>query len=278
MKKIAFAVIGVALCLSASLVYPQEEAKPLVRFSLNADKDIYEIGEEIHASGTIKNLSSKVAYLQTLRPFVNTTLAVKTPSGERFEAVDERGPFYPTDFSAVLPGEEIEYFRVKLQSLNFIKTPGEPAGAPFKEEGTYEISYTYQDADPVIKKALSGLFAAEPVNITLVSIRDISTGPKEEPAMPHIFPKKAEEEMPAEKEAVSLDKKPITQEQAVLLATKYINNQKEYKKKKMSFLFISDTAENGYWVSGFEEEGSKDFHAVKVNVKTGEAEEAYFIE
>lgn len=261
--------------------YAQGTENPLVRFSVKADKKIYEIGEEISILGFVKNLSSKVVYIQSKRPFVNTGLIIKSPSGKQFEAIDDRGPFLPTDYSAVLPGEEIEYFQFNLMPEHLLSegNPSEASLEPLNEEGDYEISCLYQDANPVFKKALEGVFYAEPAKITLISLTEVGQKYEQKSG--------AQEQAPSKKTRLSAKSPqalkeelitPLSQEAAVLLATKYINNQKAYQKKKLTFLFISDEAENGFWVAGFEEERDKTFHAVKINAKTGETEETYFIE
>lgn len=277
-KKIACLLSIIALGVYTSLANSAQE-RPLVRFSLKTDKQIYEKGEEIKIFGLVKNLSSQVMYVQTKRPFLNAHISLKTPSGKIFEPVDDRGPFYPSDYSAVLAGEEIEFFNLNMKANHLINSPNDAGLEPFQESGSYEISYTYTDLNPLLKKALNGVFSSSISKITIVSLDEIEKQ--------QAITKAATKKTPA-KRSFYLNDKPsptpdfsASQEQAIVLATKLIDAREikpKEKREKMNFLFISDAAENGYWVVGFEEEKSKIFHAVKVDTKTGIAEEIFFID
>ncbi|PIQ90004.1 MAG: hypothetical protein COV72_00390 [Candidatus Omnitrophica bacterium CG11_big_fil_rev_8_21_14_0_20_42_13] len=243
-----------------------EANQQLARFALETDKGLYELGEEITVSGLTQNLSSQVIYIQTLRPLANIDLFIAGPNGRKFQLKDERGPFIPTDYSAVMPSEKKKFFTIKLgaKDLNRENTAGLEF---FSESGKYEISYSYRDSNPVMEKALKGTYNAKPVTIEIASLKNISKA------------KNVDEPVNTDsKETVPVKDIRLTKEQAILIAQNHINSLKEYKKIAMSFLFISDTVENGCWAAGFEEEKTNIFHLIKVNAATGRAEEAYFLE
>lgn len=280
-KGIAVCVLtGISLSFfSASICFAKAE-KPIVRFSIKTDKPIYRIGEEITITISVENLSKRVCYIQTLRPLMNTKLVIINPSGEKLFPADDKGPFYPTDYSAVLPGEELEYARLKIKSQVDKVTGPEDNYRPFWKKGTYEISCSYQDLSPFLDKALTGTFAADPVKINIVSLRQA----------PEITPEGIGITRPAaQKPAIKnegaegyLATEPqeplIGKEEAVLVAEYYFKTHKDYRKTEMEFLSISDNAEKGFWEVGFEEKKTKIFHVVKVNEKTGEAKEVFFLE
>lgn len=262
--------------LSSASIGSSETKHPTVRFNLKTDSQIYKMGEEITISGLIKNLSSQVVYIQTMRPFLNTQLTVKTPSNKEALLVDERGPFVPTDYYAVLPTEEIEYFTLKIRADN-LEDANTAGIEPFTERGTYEISYIYQDLTPTLKKALKGTYASRPLKIDIVSLENIQQETKRQET---IITKGKQGPQKDEGIQQKIRRKYllINKKKAIALATEYIKRQKAYRNNEITFLFISDSAENNYWVVGFEEAKSGIFHAIKVHANTGEVQETYFLE
>lgn len=288
-RKKAYKTLTAAVCvltgMSLSFFSPSyglsKTEKPIVRFSIKTDKPIYRVGEEIIITVSVENLSGRVCYIQTLRPLLNTKLAITNPSGEKLFPADDKGPFYPTDYSAVLPGEEIEYAHLTVKS-QVDNINGEPAAnyRPFWKKGAYEISCSYQDLSPFLDKALTGVFSADSIKINIVSLRE----------SPEITPEgisikqNTTEKLPIKNEGAegSFATEPqeplIGKEEAILVAGYYFKNHKDYRKKEMEFLSVSDNSEKGSWEVGFEEKKTKIFHVVKVNEKTGETKEVFFLE
>ncbi|MDP1853833.1 MAG: hypothetical protein Q8L26_06510 [Candidatus Omnitrophota bacterium] len=281
-KRIAVCVLtGMSLSFFSPSDGFSKTEKPIVRFSIKTDKPIYRIGEEIIITVSAENLSGRVCYIQTLRPLLNTKLVITNPSGEKFFLEDDKGPFYPTDYSAVLPGNEIEYARLKVKSEGYnIKNKPVAGYQPFWKKGAYEISCSYQDLSPFLDKALTGTFTADSIKINIVSLRE---GPEITPKGISIK-QSAIEKLTIKKEDAesSLATEPqeplIGKEEAIFVAEYYFKNHNDYRKKEMEFLSVSDNAEKGFWEVGFEEKKTKIFHVVKVNEKTGEAKEVFFLE
>lgn len=284
MKKTTYILVIFTAVFTVAFLAFADLDNPLVRFSIKTDKQIYRTDEDIILFASIKNLSSRLYYLQALRPFLNTKIVVKAPSGKKFELIDDRGPFFPTDYLAVLAGTEVEYARLNIKHNNYIiKSESETDSEPFKESGTYEISCAYRDLTPAIEKALKGVFTAETIKISIVSLGDLQQkiAQKREAEKKDIKKRTQEKTKDISGDAINANPQPnfaIGKEEAIILAQEYIKNQEAYEDKKMDYLFISDSAEKGSWVVSFEEKKSKIFHAMKVNERTGDTEEAFFLE
>lgn len=263
-KIILYALIAIFGLLSFSSIAPAKETRPLVRFRIETDKRTYAIGETITLRGFVINLGSNVAYIQTLRPFLNTTLTVTTPSDNELELVDDRGPFAPTDYSAVLPAEEIEFFALDIKPKG-LENENSAGLEPFIESGTYKIRLTYCDRAPLLKRAVKEICSSDTIKIDILSFNELQKKLTNS--------KKLKGKITTENQRIIVNKK-----EAKTLAAKYAKAQKVYRKKGLTYLFTSDDARDGYWIVGFEEKRTGIFHAIRVNAITGKTKEIYFVD
>jgi len=182
MRKIILIIVLLALPLvcfgqnATTQATPTNKKQPF-QLTIESNKEVYEVGEEIIIRGYIKNNSLKKIYILSDDRY---QLIIKIPTGNRFEydpyPWKNRG--FPTfnSYVSIAPSENLGFFTFKA-------TAGKVAGIadnwtclasqeksllPFNVVGKYEIELQYEDLWQKRTECIKGVLRAASITIEVV--------------------------------------------------------------------------------------------------------------